>query len=106
METRDGTEFLIPNEDMITHQELNWSHKSERVRLKVPVRLPHDADLDQVISLMLEAAATPARTLRSPGPAVVLLGFGESVIELELRFWINDARNGVRNIKSQVLYES
>ena len=43
--------------------------------------------------------------MRSPGPAVVILRFGESAIELELRFWINDARNNVRNIKSQVLYE-
>ena len=33
------------------------------------------------------------------------MGFGKSAIELELRFWINDARNGVRNVKSQVLYE-
>ena len=40
VETRDGTEFLIPNEDIITHQVVNWSHKSDRVRLKVPVRVP------------------------------------------------------------------
>jgi small-conductance mechanosensitive channel len=31
VETRDGTEFLIPNEDIITHQVVNWSHRSERV---------------------------------------------------------------------------
>jgi small-conductance mechanosensitive channel len=29
---------------------------------------------------------------------------GESAIELELRFWIADAQNGVHNVKSQVLY--
>jgi small-conductance mechanosensitive channel len=28
VETRDGTEFLIPNEDIITHQVINWSHKT------------------------------------------------------------------------------
>jgi small-conductance mechanosensitive channel len=105
VETRDGTEFLIPNEDMITHQVLNWSHKSDRVRLKVPVRVPHDADLDHVMSLMLEAAARPARTLKVPAPLVIIIDFGETAIDLELRFWINDARNGVRNVKSQVLYE-
>jgi small-conductance mechanosensitive channel len=105
IETRDGTEFLIPNEDIITNQVLNWSHKSDRVRLKVPVRVPHDSDLDQVLALMLEAANRPPRILTSPAPTVLILAFGESAIELELRFWIKDAQNGVHNVKRQVLYE-
>jgi small-conductance mechanosensitive channel len=104
VETRDGTEFLIPNEDIITHQVINWSHNDERVRLKIPVRVPHDSDLDQVMALMREAAAVPARVLASPSPNVLIMGFGETAIELELRFWIADAQNGVHNVKSEVLY--
>jgi small-conductance mechanosensitive channel len=105
VETRDGTEFLIPNEDIITHQVINWSHNDERVRLKVPVRVPHDSDLDQVIALMREAATRPRRILTSPPPNVLILSFGESAIELEVRFWIADAQLGVHNVKSEVLYE-
>jgi small-conductance mechanosensitive channel len=105
VETRDGTEYLIPNEDIITHQVLNWSHKSDRVRLKVPVRVPHDSDLDQVLALMMEAARRPPRVLAVPPPNPLIMAFGESAIELELRFWIEDAQNGVHNVKSQVLYE-
>jgi small-conductance mechanosensitive channel len=105
VETRDGTEFLIPNEDIITHQVVNWSHKSDRVRLKVPVRVPHDSDLDQALALMREAAGYPERVLSVPAPNALIMAFGETAIELELRFWINDGQNGVHNIKSQVLYE-
>ncbi len=105
VETRDGTEFLIPNEDIITQQVINWSHNDDRVRLKVPLRVPHDSDLDQVMALMLEAASLPPRILASPKPNVLIMDFGESAIELELRFWIADAQNGVHNVKSQVLYE-
>ena len=105
VETRDGTEFLIPNEDIVTQQVINWSHNDERVRLKIPVRVPHDSDLDQVMALMLEAAAVPPRVLASPSPTVLIITFGESAIELEVRFWIADAQNGVHNVKSQVLYE-
>jgi small-conductance mechanosensitive channel len=104
VETRDGTEFLIPNEDIVTHQVINWSHNDDRVRLKVPVHVPHDADLDKLMPLMMDAAATPTRVLKSPSPNVLLIAFGESAIELELRFWIADAQNGVHNVKSQVLY--
>jgi small-conductance mechanosensitive channel len=105
VETRDGTEYLIPNEDIITHQVLNWSHKSERVRLKVPVRAPLDADLEQVIALLKEAASRPTRVLWSPAPTAIVMGFGESAIELEVRFWIADAHNGVHNVKSEALLE-
>jgi len=105
VETRDGTEFLIPNEDIITQQVVNWSHKSDRVRLKVPVRVPHDSDLDQALALMREAASYPERVLAVPAPNALIMAFGETAIELELRFWIEDAQNGVHNVKSQVLYE-
>jgi small-conductance mechanosensitive channel len=105
VETRDGTEFLIPNEDIITHQVVNWSHNDEHVRLKVQVRVPHDSDLDQVIALMREAATHPRRILSSPPPNVLILSFSETAIELEVRFWIADAQNGVHNVKSEVLYE-
>jgi small-conductance mechanosensitive channel len=105
VETRDGTEFLIPNEDIITQQVINWSHKSKRVRLKVPIRVPHNSDLDQALALMLEAASRPPRVLVAPAPTALVMAFGESAIELELRFWIEDAQNGVHNVKSQILYE-
>ena len=105
VETRDGTQYLIPNEDIITKQVLNWSHKSTRVRLKVRVRAPLDADLELALALMKEAAGRPARILKTPAPNALVLGFGESAVELELRFWIADAPSGVQNIKSEALLE-
>jgi len=35
--TRDGFEYLIPNEDLITQQVINWSFSSKLVRLKIGV---------------------------------------------------------------------
>jgi small-conductance mechanosensitive channel len=54
---------------------------------------------------MREAASYPERVLAVPAPNALIMAFGETAIELELRFWIVDAQNGVHNIKSQVLYE-
>jgi small-conductance mechanosensitive channel len=33
----------------------------------------------------------------------LLIAFGESGLELEVRIWIGDAHNGVQNVKSAVL---
>ena len=101
--TRDGTEYLIPNEDLITHQVVNWSHTSSQVRLKIPIGISYNADVHKACTLCREAAAETRRVLKEPAPACLLLGFGDSSVELELRIWIQDPKNGVRNVKSDVL---
>jgi small-conductance mechanosensitive channel len=101
--TRDGTEYLIPNEDLITHQVVNWSHTSSQVRLKIPIGISYNADVHKACALCREAAAETRRVLKEPAPACLLLGFGDSSVELELRIWIQDPKNGVRNVKSDVL---
>jgi len=101
--TRDGTEYLIPNEDLITHQVVNWSHTSSRVRLKIPIGISYNADVRKARALCLEAAAETQRVLKDPAPVCLLLGFGDSSVELDLRIWIQDPKNGVRNVKSDVL---
>jgi small-conductance mechanosensitive channel len=105
VETRDGTEFLIPNEEIITRQVVNWSHRNLLVRLKVDVRVGFDCDPREVLSLMRQATRCSPRILAMPAPNALVLGFGESAVDLELRFWIADAQNGVRNVKSEILLE-
>ncbi|HEX2887587.1 mechanosensitive ion channel family protein [Vineibacter terrae] len=100
--TRDATEYLIPNEELITHQVINWSYSNSEVRLKLPVGIAYGADVRQAIALCQEAAAETPRVLKAPPPACLIKGFGDSSINLELRIWINDPRNGVSNVKSEV----
>ena len=105
IETRDGTEYLVPNEEIITHQVINWSHRNDLARLKVQVRVAYDADVRKALELMAEGAQRPARVLSDPAPRALLLEFGESFMLLELRFWIHDVYNGIRNISSEVMLE-
>ncbi len=101
--TRDGTEFLIPNEDIITQQVVNWSYSNNEVRLKIPIGVSYNADVRKAIELCLAAAAQVPRLLKHPEPVCPLKGFGDSSVDLELRIWINDPQNGISNVKSEVL---
>jgi small-conductance mechanosensitive channel len=101
--TRDGTEFLIPNEDLITNQVENWSHSDVQLRLKIPVGISYNNDPRQAIALCNAAAAKCKRVLETPGPNTLLRGFGDNSIDLEIRFWINDPQSGRGNIISEVL---
>jgi small-conductance mechanosensitive channel len=101
--TRDGTEFLIPNEDIITQQVVNWSYSNNEVRLKIPIGISYKSDVRKAIALCLDAAAEVERVVEAPKSVCLLKGFGDSSVDLELRIWISDPQNGVSNVKSQVL---
>ncbi len=101
--TRDGTEFLIPNEDMITQPVVNWSHSHRLVRRRIPVQVSYNSDVKEAMALMVEAAAEEKRILKKPAPRTLVRGFGESGVDLELRMWIDDPQNGVSNIASNVM---
>ena len=101
--TRDGTEHLIPNEDLITQRVINWSFTDELVRLRVPIGVSYNADPHECIRLILEVTNSIDRVLKNQAPACLLKGFGESSVDLELRFWVGDPANGVSNIKSEIL---
>ncbi len=101
--TRDGTEFLIPNEDLITTQVENWSHSDVKLRLKIPVGISYNCDPHFAIKLCNEAAAKCQRVLENPGPNTLFRGFGDNSVDLEIRFWIDDPQNGRGNIISEIL---
>lgn len=101
--TRDGREYLIPNEDLITGQVVNWSHTNEFVRLDIFFGTAYANDPHQVRSLAVEAAKGVRRVLSSPNaPVCHIVGFGDSSIDYILRFWIKDPTEGLTNIRGNV----
>lgn len=101
--TRDGTEHLIPNEDLITQPVENWSHSDKVVRLHIPVGISYKSDVRLAIRLCVQAAAAVERVLESPEPRCLLRGFGDSSVDLEVRIWIDDPPQGRANVISEVL---
>jgi small-conductance mechanosensitive channel len=101
--TRDGKEFLIPNEDLITQRVTNWSYSNDLIRLHVKVGISYQSDPHTAIRLALEAARDVPRVLTEPSPACLLVNFGDSTIDLELRCWIDDPVNGTANVRSALM---
>ena len=100
--TRDGIEHLIPNENLITGEVINWSYSQNLVRLRVPVGVAYDSDLEKARELMLAAAADTLRVLKDPKPAYLITGLGDNAVNLEIRVWINDPQNGIASVKSDL----
>jgi small-conductance mechanosensitive channel len=103
--TRDATEHLIPNENLITGEVVNWSYSHNQVRLKVPVGVAYGSDLEKVRDLMFQAAEDTERVLKDPKPSFRLMGFGDNTINVELRVWINDPQHGIHSVKSELFWD-
>lgn len=102
--TRDGTEHLIPNDKFIEGGVVNWSFADRIVRLHAGIGVSYATrDLGLVKRLCEETALTVDRVLSSPKPVCNLMRFGDSSVDFDLRFWINDPANGVSNVRSGVL---
>ncbi|GAB4177345.1 MAG: mechanosensitive ion channel [Wenzhouxiangellaceae bacterium] len=102
--TRDGREYLIPNEDLITTQVVNWSFSDRYVRIDVNFGVSYGSDPHEVIRLAKEAAASVDRVeSRYQPPVCWMTEFGDSSINFVLRFWIDDPQNGLTNVRGQVL---
>ncbi|WP_299369451.1 mechanosensitive ion channel domain-containing protein [uncultured Tateyamaria sp.] len=100
--TRDGKEYLIPNEDLITSQVVNWSHSDQFVRLDIHFGTAYDDDPHQVRKLAIDAAKGVERVLSSRPPVCHIVGFGDSSVDYILRFWISDPTGGLTNIRGNV----
>ena len=100
--TRDNKSYLIPNEDFITQQVVNWSHGDTLVRIEVKFGVHYNSDPHKVVKVAAEAAARPERVVEEPKPVCWIIDFGDSSIDFTLRFWIKDAEKGVTNVKGQV----
>ena len=101
--TRDGREFLIPNEDFVTQRVVNWSYSNDEVRLDVDFGVSYSADPHKVIAIALGAVHSIPRILPSPKPVCHLTGFGDSSLDFILRFWIRDPIDGITNVRGLVL---
>ncbi|MEQ8664966.1 MAG: mechanosensitive ion channel [Rhodospirillales bacterium] len=100
--TRDGREWLIPNEDLITQQVINWSYSNKLLRLPMRFGISYQSDVKKAMALAVEVAKGVDRVYEDPAPVCRLIGFGDSSVDFELRIWISDPEGGVVNVKSAV----
>lgn len=100
--TRDGKEFLIPNEDLITGQVVNWSHSNDFVRLDIHFGTSYADNPHDVRRIAIEAASSVDRVLTTRPPVCHIVGFGDSSVDYVLRFWIRDPTGGLTNIRGNV----
>src|SRR5262249_45831049 len=76
-----------PNAKFISETITNWSFRSNRIRVKVPIGVASNSNPRQVEEALLAAAARSQNVFSEPPPAVFFRAFGEYTLNFQLLCW-------------------
>jgi small-conductance mechanosensitive channel len=82
----DGERVYIPSSKVIDEPITNLTARRRR-RTSLELGIDYDTDLPAAIALLQAAVAAVDGVLSQPAPEVLVEGFGESSIDLSIRFW-------------------
>ena len=91
--TNDNVDILVPNEEFIKAQVINWTLREARRRTHIKFGVAYGSDKNVVRKAGMEAAAEVQWTLENMGPRmpqVWLTGFGDSSLDFELVVWLTE----------------
>lgn len=91
--TNDNVDILVPNEEFIKAQVINWTLKESSRRLHIPFGVAYGTKKETVRKAGLEAAKSVRWTYddgAQRAPQVWLVGFGDSSIDYELVVWLTE----------------
>jgi len=104
IETFNGKEIMVPNEDFITNKVVNWTYSNKKGRVDIPIGVSYKSDIKLAHSLILEAATEHPRCITDPAPECYLREYGDSSVNFLLIFWVDDVTEGRYKPQSDVMF--
>ena len=86
----DNSEEIIPNQTLFTQNISTYTGTNDLVRHSVIVGASYECSPTRVIEILLQVAQQQPQVLRDPSPQAFAIGFGDSSIDFELKFWIDN----------------
>lgn len=99
----DGTNLIIPNAQMITGVVQNFTANSFR-RISFDVGVHYDTPLAESIQAALNSVKKNQLVVPEPAVQVLATEFGDSAINLQVRFWIESTTNWFQ-VRSEIIQQ-
>lgn len=90
LRTFDNRFVRVPNEQLLKSRITNLSHYPIR-RVDVSVGVAYEEDLAHARAVLLRVAENLPLAFDEPKPLVLVVGFGESSVDLQLQVWATSA---------------
>lgn len=104
IETFQKKSIIVPNSELINQQVGNWTFKSKRGRVDIPIGVAYGTDVRLVEKTLYEIADAHKMVAKDPATNVWFAGFGDSSLDFKLRMHIYDIGNGVK-VQTDIRFE-
>lgn len=110
LETYDGKDIMVPNEQFITSSYVNWTHKDKRQRYTLHFQVAYSTDLDLLFEKVREICRAHPKVISDPDlpiefmPDAEIEGFGESGIDILCEFWMNGIDDGENRVGADLMH--
>ncbi|MGQ7946908.1 mechanosensitive ion channel family protein [Flavobacterium sp. WC2509] len=87
--TFDGADVVIPNGELLNQNLTNWTLGSSSRRSEIRFGVAYGTDLELTKNLLFVILEKNTNVLMRPQPAIWFTKFGDSSIDLVLKYWIS-----------------
>jgi len=100
LETFDGKDIMVPNEQFITTSFINWTHKNKKQRYSIEFQVAYSTDLHKLFDLLRKVVSSHPKVLSGPDlpieerPDAEICGFGDSGVNILIEFWMEGIDDG------------
>jgi len=89
--TIDNKVLIIPNHKYLKNSLYNWTQNGTKTKESVTVGVAYGSDIQLVKKLLFQAASEHKKVLNNPEPLVLFTDFGDSSLDFEVIFTLNNS---------------
>ena len=94
--TGQGAEILVPNGDLVSKEVVNWTRSDRQRRYDIDVGVALDSRPEEVMALLMAAAAEVPEIMQTPPPRVVFKGVTDTAMNFTLLAWVSTVDLGTQ----------
>lgn len=109
LETFDGKDIMVPNEQFITTRFVNWTHNNKKQRYSLTFQVAYDTDIPKMLDIVKEVVRSHPQVINHPDTPTEeradaeISDFGESGIDILVEFWMEGIDDGVNRVGADLL---
>jgi len=101
---RNEDYVILPNSELTSGKVVNWTHSQVSSRFKISVGVDYSTDVELLMKILKDAAASHPQILKQPEPFVRFEDYGDSALIFGVYFF-SDEIFRVERIKSEIRVE-
>lgn len=109
LETYDGKDVVVPNEQFITTRFINWTHKNKKQRYALEFQVAYKTDIPAMLDIVKEVVRAHPQVINEPDTPIEELadaeiaGFGDSGVDILVEFWMEGIDDGENRVGADLL---